>query len=78
MIDHKKINNLLKKADLDVNLSVDDLEKPFSDIGLDSLDVFAFLSEVEIFAGITFSDEDFQNIKTFNDVIRIVKPEGIN
>jgi len=72
MIDHAKILEILEQSGLDVELIAADFDKPFSDIGLDSLDVFNFLSEVEVVLGASISDSDFESINTFNDLIRFL------
>ena len=69
MIDQNKIQEILKQAGLEINLSEEDFGKKFQEIGLDSLDVFSFLSEIEMAVGISISDSDLEKINTLNDVI---------
>ena len=69
MIDQNKIREILKQAGLDINPSEDDFDKSFRDLGIDSLDVFSFLSEIEMAEDIAISDSDFEKINTLNDVI---------
>jgi len=69
MIDQNKIREILKQAGLEINPSEEDFGKAFQEIGLDSLDVFSFLSEIEMAVGISISDSDFEKINTLNDVI---------
>jgi acyl carrier protein len=72
MIDQTKILEILKQSGLEVEPTAEDFDKPFSDIGLDSLDVFNFLSEIEVALGASISDSDFESINTFNDLIRFL------
>lgn len=72
MIDRDKVREILKKAGLDVEPSEEEFDKPFKEIGLDSLDVFNFLSELEVSLDKTIEDSEFENIKTLNDVIQFV------
>ena len=48
IVDENKIKEILKQASLEVEPNAEDFGKPFSEIGLDSLDVFGFLSEIEV------------------------------
>lgn len=72
MIDQNKILELLKQAGLEVEPSEEDFDKPFVEIGLDSLDVFGLFSEIQIALGHSFSDDDFSELKTLNDVLRFL------
>lgn len=72
MIDQEKIREILVQAGLDITSSAEDFDKPFKDIGLDSLDVFSFLSEVEVVTGKSFSDDEFVELKTLSDVMAMV------
>lgn len=72
MIDQNKIKEILKQAGLEINPSEDDFDKPFKEIGLDSLDVFGFLSEIEVALGKSFSEEEFASLKSLNDVIELL------
>lgn len=72
MIDQKKIHELLIQAGTEVVLTENDFDKPFKEIGLDSLDIFNFLGEIEESLGRPISDEDFENLNTLNDVIEFL------
>jgi len=72
MIDENKIKEILKQAGLEVEPKEEDFDKLFSEIGLDSLDVFSFLSEIEIVLGKSFSEEEFAGLKNLNNVIDIL------
>ena len=62
---------LLKQAGLEIEPSVEDFAKPFSEIGLDSLDVFSILSEIEDTFGREFSEEEYAQSSNLNDIIRL-------
>jgi acyl carrier protein len=72
MIDQDKIREILAQAGLEVTTTAGDFDKPFKDIGLDSLDVFNFLSEIEVALGKSISDSEFESINTLNDVIEFL------
>lgn len=69
MIDQKKILEILNHSGVEKIPSEDDFGKPFKEIGIDSLDVFNFLGEIEVELGKTISDSEFENINTLNDVL---------
>jgi len=72
MIDQAKILEIIDQAGLDIKPSEEDFHKPFSEIGLDSLDVFELLSEIDVALGKSFSDEEFGQLKTIDDVISML------
>ena len=72
MVDQQKIMDILKASGSDAEPSTEDFDRSFSEIGLDSLDVYNFLSEIEVSLGKKVSDEEFQNLNTLNDVINFV------
>ena len=69
MIDQKKILEILNQSGVELTLSEEDFSKHFKEIGIDSLDVFNFLAEIEVVLGKSISDSEFENINTLNDVI---------
>ena len=69
MIDKEKIREILNQAGLDIIPSDDDFNKPLNGIGLDSLDIYNFLSEIEVATGKSISDSEFEHLDTLNDVI---------
>ena len=71
MIDQDKIKFLIKDAGHEIELTADDFEKPFSELGFDSLDVFGLLSEIESLNGKSFSDEEYSGLRNLNDVISL-------
>lgn len=72
MIDQDKIREILKESGLDIEPTAEDFEKSFAEIGLDSLDVFSFLSEIEVQLGKSFSEEEYGELKNLNDVLKLL------
>ena len=72
MIDQAQIIALLQKSGTDITPALEDFDKSFADIGLDSLDVYNFFGEIEIELGKKISDEEFQNLHTLKDVIDFI------
>lgn len=70
MIDEGKVKELLLRSGLNLNLSPEDFDKPFGDIGIDSLDLFNFLAEVEISLGKSVGDEDIEDNYTLNKLMK--------
>lgn len=73
MIDEKKILEIIKKMDLDIEIKHEDFSKPFNELNLDSLDVFNLISEVEIQENIKINDDDFEKIKSISNLITFLK-----
>lgn len=72
MVNKVDMMEMLKNSGIDLILSDKDFDLPFKDIGLDSLDVFGLLTEVEKIMQKSISEEDYLNIKTLNDVIDLI------
>ena len=68
MIDEAKILETLKFSGLDHELTGADFNKPFRMIGIDSLDLFNFLTELEEAFGIHIQDSDVEEFRNLNDV----------
>ena len=69
MIDQAKIQQILKQSGIETELAVEDFDKTFEDLDMDSLDVFNFLSEIELALGKSVGDSEFEKINTLNDVM---------
>lgn len=69
MVDQTQLLAFLHKSGSDVEPAQEDFDKLFADIGLDSLDVYNFLSEIEVELGKKVSDEDFETLNSLNDVM---------
>lgn len=72
MIDQAKMRDLIKQSGLEIEPKDGDFDKPFSEIGLDSLDVFGLLSEIDISLGISFSEDEFSKLATLNDLLKLL------
>ena len=70
MIDEDRVKELLQRSGLHLNLSTEDFDKSFADIGIDSLDLFNFLAEVEISLGKSISDTDLEDSYTLNKLMK--------
>lgn len=69
MIDEGKVKELLQRSGLNLNLTPEDFDKPFGDIGIDSLDLLNFLAEVEISLGESVDDKDIEDNYTLNKLM---------
>jgi acyl carrier protein len=69
MIAPENIQNALDTIGSEIKLADADYKKPFKEIGLDSLEVFNLLTELEVMTGKQISDEDFSGLITLNDII---------
>ena len=68
MIDETRMIELLKKSGSTVTVSPADFDKPFAEIGIDSLDLYSFLTELEMEFGVKIADEEFETMNTLNDI----------
>lgn len=71
----ERIQELLEQAGTKVRCSSGDFSKSFKDVGLDSLDVFNFLIEVESDIGREISDEEFQGINTLDQLLEFINTD---
>lgn len=69
MVNQSQLLGLLQKSGSDVEPALEDFDKAFNELGLDSLDVYNFLSEIEVELGRKIGDEDFQTFHSLNDVM---------
>ncbi len=69
---NEKLFVILKSCGIERDIHEDEFDKSFEEIGLDSLDTFSFLSEIQIVFNISFSERDYQEVRTLNDVIRLL------
>lgn len=70
MITNRDLIDILIKSGADVAIDSIRVDQTFKEMGLDSLDVFNFLSLIDDDLGIEISDEDFEKINTIEDVCR--------
>lgn len=67
MLTVENIKQALSQANLSINCAVEDsLNIQFKDLGLDSLDLFNLFLELEEISGKNVSDEDIDELVTFN------------
>ncbi|MBM6551156.1 acyl carrier protein [Marinomonas ostreistagni] len=68
MIKANDLWSLMAQADIDVEASEANTEKTFSELGLDSLDVFNFFVEVDTEYGVVVADDEFEALNTLEKV----------
>ena len=73
MIDQEMLAKIMADQGLNAPSSPEEFDKPFADLGLDSLDIFGVLSEVETAVARMVTDEDFRKMSTLNDIILFAK-----
>ena len=71
MIDKNGLKKIIEDQGLAVPTNPEDFDRPFGELGLDSLDVFGVLSEIESITGREVSDEEFGKLGTLNDIISL-------
>ncbi|MCT7655662.1 phosphopantetheine-binding protein [Oceanimonas sp. NS1] len=64
MITFEKLVDVLKESGADVDFGSLTPEQKFENIGLDSLDMFNFFTEIDDKFGIDVPDEDFEQLDT--------------
>lgn len=67
-----KILSIIKELQPDVITTEEDLEKPFDEFGLDSLDVMEIIIKVETEFETNLDDCDITKANTINDLIKTV------
>lgn len=67
------INNIAKKKKIAVTINDYNINKSYKELGIDSLDLFDIIVELESEFNIEFSDEKLMKIKTINDLILYIK-----
>ncbi len=68
MLDDNQIIKLVEQSGIDTRGREIDADATFSDLGIDSLDVFNLVAQVEIQYGVHVPDADFAKLKTLNDI----------
>ncbi len=72
MIIQQRLAEILVKSGSSAKFSDVDISKSFSQIGLDSLDVYSFFSEIEIELGVKIQDDDVPDLVSMEKVIEYV------
>lgn len=70
IVNHLK--EIVKEKHLRIDINESDLNKPFKDLGLDSLDVFDVIVNLEKRLNIQLPDETLMKLKSINDLIEEV------
>lgn len=70
MIAIELVKELMEGAGIEIEIDEKALDKPFGDIGLDSLDLYNFLTEVENKFGKSIEDKDLEKLKTIGDILK--------
>ena len=69
MITSEKLIELLMSSGADISEETIKSDVLFSDIGLDSLDLYNFFSEIDSELGIEVPDEDFVELQNIEHVV---------
>ena len=69
MITSEKLIELLMSSGADISEETIKSDVLFSDIGLDSLDLYNFFSEIDSELGIEVPDEDFVELQNIEQVV---------
>ena len=69
MITSEKLIELLMSSGADISEETIKADVLFSDIGLDSLDLYNFFSEIDSELGIEVPDEDFVELQNIEQVV---------
>lgn len=64
---------LIIKAGVDIAKEDIQLDKKFSELGMDSLDTFNFFTEIDAELGVDVPDEDFEELDTLDKVFEYLK-----
>ena len=72
MIEKNEIIKIIEDIDLGINVNENDFNKTLKEIGLDSLDTFNLISEIETVFNKKISDDSFEKIKSLNDLLNLL------
>ena len=72
MIDKDQIIKIIEDIDIDVKSEDIDFNKTLKELGIDSLDAFNLISEVETIFNKKISDDTFAKIMTLNDLLNFL------
>jgi acyl carrier protein len=73
MLDEEVMKQIMHKVSPELTLDADKyLDTSFKELGLDSLDVFSLMSEVEDLCGVSINDDEFVTILTPRNLIDFV------
>ncbi|WP_412032180.1 acyl carrier protein [Malacoplasma muris] len=69
----EKINKVLAKSTSNLKLNKSNMDKTIKELGLDSLELMEIIVQIEEEFKITLDDEKLVNLKTPNDLIKLVE-----
>jgi len=72
MLSHEKLLEILAKSGASYKFSNDDATKSFKEMGMDSLDVYSFFTEIELELGIKIQDQDIPHMDSFAKIYEYV------
>jgi acyl carrier protein len=72
MFSYKKLLELLAGSGYPSELSNADMAKTFTELGMDSLDVYSFFTEIELGLGVKIQDQDIPNLDRLEKVFEYV------
>lgn len=68
----QRLSEVLSKSGASVDFSESDFSKSFAEMGLDSLDVYSFFTEIEVELGVKIQDDDIPDLVTMEKVLEYV------
>ena len=71
-MDVNEFLSLVEKSGFEGKVTSDDMELPFSQIAMDSLDLYNVVTEIEEFAQVTITDEQLADVTCMGDILRLV------
>lgn len=69
MLDKKDIKKVFDEVGLNIDVDQVDASAPLNSVGVDSLDFFSVLVELEKLTGTTVPDEDVDKLSSIDDII---------
>lgn len=69
MLDKKDIKKVFDEVGLNIDVDQVDASVPLNSVGVDSLDFFNVLVELEKLTGTTVPDEDVDKLSSIDDII---------
>ncbi|MDQ7732081.1 phosphopantetheine-binding protein [Halomonas sp. SpR1] len=77
MITSEKLIDILINSGAEVDRSDISTDKSFEELGLDSLDIFNFFTEIDAELGIDVPDKDFESLQSIEDVSKYLTSKGL-
>lgn len=70
MVNEQVVRDAMKKVNIKVDVDALSSEGDFSEFGLDSLDIYDLLLEMQELTGIEVSDSDIKTLTSINSVVQ--------